>query len=74
MPDEFVMLGEQSPQEIAQKLREIGDEEVAQVYEARVTGAPSLERESFLLAKKLAEYPAPIWVHPSLRTRLCSVS
>jgi hypothetical protein len=36
MSDEFVPLGEQSPTEIAQKLREIGDDETAQFYESGV--------------------------------------
>src|SRR5713226_1127053 len=39
MLEEFVPLAEQSPDEIARKLREIGDDEAAQYYE---TGADSL--------------------------------
>src|SRR5712692_5812638 len=39
MSDEFVPLGEQSPSEIAQKLREIGDDKAAQFYDS---GADSL--------------------------------
>lgn len=35
MPEEFVPLGEQSPEEIVRKLREIGDDEAADEYEAR---------------------------------------
>src|SRR5450755_3965119 len=37
MPDQFVPLGEQSPEEIARKLREIGDDEAAQFYEQSAT-------------------------------------
>ncbi len=33
MPEEFIPLGEQSPETIALKLREIGDDEAAQFYE-----------------------------------------
>src|SRR6266481_9782688 len=33
MPEEFKMLGELPPAEIAQKLREIGDDEAAEFYE-----------------------------------------
>jgi hypothetical protein len=47
MPDEFVMLGDQPLQEIARKLREIGDEEAAQAYEARLARAPALEEGLF---------------------------
>lgn len=36
MPNEFIPLGEQSPSEIAYKLREIGDDEAAQFYESGV--------------------------------------
>lgn len=42
MAEEFVMLGDLSPAEIAQKLREIGDEEAAEFYETRAKEVGSL--------------------------------
>src|SRR6266849_674979 len=47
MSEEFVMLGDLSPSEIAQKLREIGDEEAVEFYEIRAKGVRSLEEGVF---------------------------
>ncbi|SRR6266702_1033301 len=47
MPEEFVMLGAQSPTEIVQKLREIGDEDAAAVYEAQASRGLSFEESVF---------------------------
>lgn len=38
MSEEFIPLGEQSPEVISRKLREIGDDEAAQVYETQIAG------------------------------------
>lgn len=48
MSEEFVPLARQTPAEIAQKLREIGDEEAALVYERRMDPAAETLESRFL--------------------------
>ncbi len=52
MADEFKMLGELPPAEIARKLREIGDDEAAEYYELQAKRGPSFIPEGRFIPRK----------------------